>query len=79
MGAFSKIEVNNIIVNLDRNTASGHDNIIFMDLLNPKDDILRIIVEIIYEIFVSGTFPSELKTIRVSLVHKSSTKIYIKL
>lgn len=70
----NKDEINNIILHLKRNTSPGHDNISVMDVLNLRESILEILVKLINEIFVSGTFPNDLKIVKVCPIHKSGSK-----
>lgn len=67
-------EINNIILSLKRNTAPGHDNISMLDLINIKDYILNILVQLINEALSTGVFPSDLKISKICPIYKSGSK-----
>ena len=70
----NRTEVSNIVLNLKKNTAPGHDSITVLDVLNLRENIVEILVQLINQIFVSGTFPNELKIVKVCPTHKNGSK-----
>lgn len=67
-------EVREIILNLKKFTAPGHDKVTVRDLNNLMDDIVPIITKLINNVFLTGTFPLELKISKITPVYKAGLK-----
>ena len=67
-------EISNILSGLKRTSAPGHDGITLSDLLNIKDIIIEVVVNLVNNILSSGKFPSELKIVKICPIHKNGPK-----
>ena len=64
-------EISSILSGLKRTSAPGHDGITLSDLLNIKDIIIEVVVNLVNNILSSGKFPSELKIVKICPIHKN--------
>ena len=70
----NKSEISNILSGLKRTSAPGHDGITLSDLLNIKDIIIEVVVNLVNNILSSGKFPIELKNVKICPIHKNGPK-----
>ena len=64
-----EFEINNILLTLKRYAASCDDNITVFDLLNLKDHILEVLVNLFNGVLVSGNLLNELKLVRICPIY----------
>lgn len=67
-------EICEIIYELEKNSAPGHDGVTVTDLKNLVNDIEGTLVHLINEILQKGVFPQELKINRVKPIFKSGSR-----
>lgn len=74
LGKTNTLEVDEIIKDLNKNAASGNDDISAQDVVLLKRDLLPILVTLINKAFKVGIFPPNLKISRVTPIHKGGNK-----
>lgn len=67
-------EVNETILELKINSAPGHDGITVRDVLNLRPYIVKILIKLINNVIITGTFPDELKISKITPLYKLGDK-----
>lgn len=67
-------EISEVILELKRSSAPGHDQVTTLDINNLKPDLLPILTKLINNIFINGVFPQELKISKITPIYKGGQK-----
>ena len=73
----TELEISNVIDNLKKNAAPGHDGICVNNLLLFKKKLLPVLVKLINTAFQTGIYPDVLKISRVMPIFKAGKHIKI--
>lgn len=70
----NETEIMEIMLDLKKNSAPGHDEVTVNDLLNLKNVLAGVIARLVNDALLSGCFPKELKISKISPIFKSGDK-----
>lgn len=70
----NELEIGDIIMNLKRGAAPGKDGITVENLINIKENIVKILTVLVNDVLTTGIFPEELKIVKICPIFKSGLR-----